>query len=72
MAGYTVAQLEAVETAITSGTLKVRYADKEVQFQTLGELRSLRAEMREELQASGMLAGAPSRGVSTLTTFCRD
>ncbi len=72
MAGYTVAQLEAIETAITSGTLKVRYADKEVTYHSLAELRALRTDMRAELEANGMLAGAPSRGVPTVTMFCRD
>lgn len=72
MAGFTIAQLEAIETAIAGGTLKVRYADKEVTFHSLNELRELRAEMREELRANGMLDGAPHRGVPTVTSYCRD
>ena len=72
MAGYTLTQLEAIERAIASGTLKVRYADKEVTYHSLSELRDLRTEIRTELLGNNMLEGAPARGVPSFTTFCRD
>lgn len=72
MAGFTVTQLEAIERAIASGTLKVRYDGKEVQYQTMGELMNARRMIREELIADGLLSSAPSRGVSTVTEFSRD
>lgn len=72
MAGFTITQLEAIEKAIASGTLKVRYDGKEVQYHTMTELLNARNVIRDELIAAGLLASAPVRGVSTITEFCRD
>jgi hypothetical protein len=74
MPGFTVPQLEAIERAIASGTLKVRYDGKEVTYQTLTDLIAARNLMRAELQASGALStpAAPARGVATVTVFSRD
>lgn len=72
MAGFTVTQLEAIEKAIASGTLKVRYDGKEVQYHTMTELMNARAVIRDELIANGQLAGAPTRGMTTVTEFSRD
>ena len=72
MAGFTVKQLEAIETAIASGTLKVRYDGKEIQYQDLPSLMNARRVIREELIAQGMLVGAPTRGMTSITEFCRD
>lgn len=72
MAGFTVAHLEAIEKAIASGTLKVRYDGKEVQYHTMAELMNLRSMMRAELIADGLLASTPTRGVTTVTEFSRD
>lgn len=71
MAGFTVAQLEAIERAIASGTLKVRYDGKEVQYHSLAELMNARQVIRDELIANGMLAGPPARGIATVTEFAR-
>ena len=74
MAGFTVTQLEAIEKAIASGTLKVRYDGKEIQYQTMRELLSARNLIRDELIASGLIqpAGALKRGISSVTEFSRD
>ena len=74
MPGFTVTQLEAIERAIASGTLKVRYDGKEVTYQTLTELIAARNLIRSELQASGQLATpeVPARGMATVTEFSRD
>jgi hypothetical protein len=72
MAGFTVTQLEAIEKAIASGTLKVRYDGKEVQYHTMTELMNARAVIRDELIANGLLASAPTRGMTTVTEFSRD
>lgn len=72
MAGFTVTQLEAIERAIASGTLKVRYDGKEVQYHNMTELMNARQVIRDELIANGMLAGAPARGIATVTEFTRD
>ncbi|HCY17170.1 MAG TPA: hypothetical protein DHV21_14550 [Curvibacter sp.] len=72
MAGFTITQLEAIEKAIASGTLKVRYDGKEVQYQDMGALMNARQVIREELIANGLLADTPTRGVATVTEFSRD
>jgi len=72
MAGFTVTQLEAIEKAIASGTLKVRYDGKEVQYQDMSALMNARQVIREELIANGLLADTPTRGVATVTEFSRD
>lgn len=74
MAGFTVTQLEAIERAIASGTLKVRYDGKEVQYQDLPSLMSARNVIRDELIANGLLApqGASRRGQASVAEFCRD
>ena len=72
MAGFTLTQLEAIEKAIASGTLKVRYDGKEIQYQDLGSLVNARNLIRDELIANGLLAATPTRGASTVTQYCRD
>lgn len=72
MAGFTVTQLEAIERAIASGTLKVRYDGKEVQYHSMTELMAARAVIRDELMANGLLASTPSRGIASITEFSRD
>ncbi len=74
MAGFTVTQLEAIEKAIASGTLKVRYDGKEIQYQDMGQLMLARNLIRDELIASGLLTTAPAlvRGMSSVTEFSRD
>jgi hypothetical protein len=74
MAGFTVTQLEAIEKAIASGTLKVRYDGKEIQYQDLPSLMNARNMIRDELIANGALqsTGATKRGMSSLTEFSRD
>ena len=70
MSDFTIAQLTVLNTAIASGTLRVRYADKEVTYHTLSEMMTLRALMRSELQASGQLAGASGgRGAATVMQY---
>jgi hypothetical protein len=76
MPGFTLLQLEAMERAIASGTLRVRYDGKEVQYQDLDSMLKARAVMRDELIDAGilielgLLAGA--RGMSSVTEFSRD
>lgn len=72
MAGFTVTQLEAIEKAIASGTLKVRYDGKEIQYQNMSDLMNARRTIRAELIADGLLADTPARGVSTVTEYSRD
>lgn len=72
MAGFTLSQLEGIEKAIASGTLKVRYDGKEIQYQDLSALMNARNIIRDELVANGLLQPVVSRNVSTVTEFSRD
>lgn len=47
---WTQTDLDALETAIATGAMKVRYADgREVTYRSLADMRSLRQEMRRVL-----------------------
>jgi hypothetical protein len=74
MAGFTVNQLEAIEKAIASGTLRVRYDGKEVQYQDMASLMKARNLIRDELIANGLLtsSGGNARGKSTVAEYSRD
>lgn len=53
---FTNEQIAALESAIASGILTVRYADRTVTYQSLKEMRSTLRQMRGE-----MVAQAPGR-----------
>lgn len=76
MAGFTVAQLEAIEAAIASGTLVVHYENKRVEYRSMPDLIAARNLIRADLIGSGLLLpGAVSglnRGPYTLATHSRD
>ncbi|MCX5496444.1 hypothetical protein OSH11_17185 [Kaistia dalseonensis] len=42
-------RLQAIETAIASGTRRVSYDGKSVEYASLAEMRSIRDELRREL-----------------------
>lgn len=46
---YTQPQLDALETAIAEGALKVEYGDKKVEYRSLNEMIRIRDIMRSEL-----------------------
>lgn len=46
---YTQDQLTALETAIASGQLSVRFNNREIRYQSLNDMISLRDRMRGEL-----------------------
>jgi hypothetical protein len=46
---FTQAQLDALDEAIASGTLRVKYADKEVTYRSLAEMMQLRDFMARKL-----------------------
>ena len=50
--GYTTAKLDALEDAIASGELTVKYQDRVVTYRSLEEMRSIRQEMRQALGLS--------------------
>jgi hypothetical protein len=73
MAGYTLTQLEALEAAIASGQLEVKFGDKSIKYQTLGDMQKLRNEMRSELAASGAFGAIPVANQRVaLASFSKD
>lgn len=46
---FTQADLTAIDAAIASGTLRVRYRDRDVTYRSMDELMKIRNLMREEL-----------------------
>jgi hypothetical protein len=49
MSTFTQAHLTAIEEAIAGGYLKVRYDDKEVTYQSMGDLLKARALIASQL-----------------------
>jgi hypothetical protein len=52
MAGFSQAQLDALEAAIAQGVKTVRYGDKHVEYQSTQEMLRLRDLMKRELGQS--------------------
>jgi hypothetical protein len=52
MAGFTSAQLDALELAIAEGVRVVKYADKSVEYRSLDEMCRIRDLMRQFLRIS--------------------
>lgn len=46
---FTQQHITALETAIASGTLSVRYGDRQVTYQSLSDMRRLLKQMRSEV-----------------------
>lgn len=61
MPGFTVTQLEAIESAIASGELTVRYDGKEVTYRSMDDLIKARDVIKGELVAAGTITGTPRR-----------
>lgn len=61
MAGFTVAQLEAIETAIASGELTVEFDGKRVTYRDMADLMKARDTIKGELEAAGLIATTPRR-----------
>ena len=57
MAGFTVTQLEAIETAIASGELTVNYEGKSVTYRSMQDLIAARDLIRGELIAASLSVG---------------
>lgn len=52
MSTWTQADIDALKVAIKSGTLRVKYADREVTYHSLTDMRSLLAEMVADVGAA--------------------
>jgi hypothetical protein len=68
---FTLEKLLALESAIADGTLRVKYSDKEIEYNSLKEMLRLREIMRKELGlknksgSSGVFGGRRIVGVHT-------
>lgn len=62
---FSQTDLDAINTAIASGTMKVKYADREVQYQTLSDLLKIKGLIEKELGVTGKRFTYPvhSKGV---------
>ena len=70
---YSISQLTALETALASGQLEVRYADKLIKYQTTADMMKLRNQMVAELTANGVISATPTSKPSTsVAQFSRD
>jgi hypothetical protein len=49
---FTQAQITALEQAIATGATRVRYADRDVTYRSLAEMRDLLAEMKEQVNGT--------------------
>lgn len=61
---FTQSQLDALDEAIASGTLKVKYSDKEVEYRSLREMMQLRDFMARKL---GQTSAAAARIYPTVS-----
>ncbi len=62
---FSLAQLDALEAAIASGTLEVRIGDKLVKYQTTGDLIKARDLVRDQLECVSCTR-------SSVSAFSRD
>lgn len=46
---WTIKDLEALESAIAQGILRVEYSDKKIQYRSLSEMMTIRDKMRRDL-----------------------
>lgn len=46
---FTLDQVTALESAIAEGALRVKYADKEVEYRSLSDMMALLNSMKQEL-----------------------
>jgi len=60
---YTETQLQALESALAKGERRVTFADKTVEYRSVGELmaaiREIRRGLLQQAAETGLLPGAP-------------
>jgi hypothetical protein len=66
---WTSTDLTAIETAIASGALRVKFSDREVQYRSMDELLKARNVIKESIASSG---GASPSVRSTYAQFTKD
>lgn len=70
---FTQEQLEAVETAIATGELRVSFNGREVTYRSVSDLMAARRVIKDALAAAAAPVGAPTLGgrAYTLADFQR-
>lgn len=71
---FTTTQLSALESAIGTGELTVKYDGKEVTYRSMSDLMQAYRFVKSELEASGVItvSALSNRGPAALTSFSRD
>lgn len=64
---FTAAQLAAIENAIGTGELTVKYDGKEVTYRSMSDLLKARARITAELQSSGALPAIPRTSYASIS-----
>jgi hypothetical protein len=69
---FTVQDLDALDAAIKSGRMRVKYGDKEVFYQQTSEMLRARSLIVGELEKAGLLPGNSQVGSTSFASFGRD
>jgi roadblock/LC7 domain-containing protein len=71
---FTTNPLSAIDAAIASGQVKVKYDGKEVEYRSMAELKQARSFIVAQLTEAGLMAPSrlSNRGPASLATFSRD
>jgi hypothetical protein len=69
---FTVQDLNALDAAIKSGHMRVKYGDKEVFYQQTSEMLQARSLIVGELEKTGQLPGNSQVGSTSFASFGRD
>jgi hypothetical protein len=71
---FTINQLNALEAAIGTGELSVKYDGKEIQYRSTADLMKAYEFVKGQLMATGIVAmpALSNRGPAALTSFSRD
>ena len=71
---FTIAQLNALDSAIASGQLRFSYNGKSVEYRSIDDLKKARQLVHDELVASGAISAVAlsNRGPASVAIFSRD
>ena len=61
MSDFTEADLTAINKAIKTGALKVKYTDKEIQYSSLEEMLRIRDQIRRDLGLNNSTQRVPMK-----------
>jgi len=64
---FTQTQLDAIESAIASGELKVVFDGREVMYRSIDDLLKARNTIKASLQATGVTAAIPRTSYASIS-----